>query len=93
MLSDIPQVSLTPNADRRFFFGGQGKTGNIIVTVQFVPKTVVVIKYLSIKKSSSIIYSHIYHSFPIATLCYSLLLDFDSLVFALIRCESKDKLV
>lgn len=39
--------------------------------------------YLSIYKSSSIKYAHIHHSFPIATLCYILLLDFLALAFSL----------
>ena len=42
-------------------------------------------------KSSSIIYSHIRHSSPIATFCYILLSDFLALVFALISFQGKNK--
>ena len=44
-------------------------------------------------KSSSIIYSHIRHSSPIATFCYILLSDFLALVFALISFQGKNKTV
>ena len=46
--------------------------------------------YLSIVKSSAIIYSHIRHSSPIATLFYSLLPVFPSLDFSLVRGQVKD---
>ena len=44
-------------------------------------------------KSSSIIYSHICHSSPIATFCYILLSDFLALVFALISLQGANETV
>ena len=41
----------------------------------------------------SVIYSHIHHSFPIATRFYILLPVFLTLAFALIKCRSKGKIV
>ena len=43
--------------------------------------------------SESLLYSHICHSSPIATLCYILLSDFLALEFALMSNQGKSKLV
>ena len=48
---------------------------------------------MHLKVSSKIIYSHICHSSPIATLCYILLSDFLALEFALMIVQNKENIV
>ena len=43
--------------------------------------------------SLPLIYSHIHHSFPIATLCYIVLSDFSALDFALMIVQNKGNIV
>lgn len=92
VLLQVALVPLSPEPDWLVLILRQGQEGKIIVSLQLVPQAVALIVFVLVHlKSSSIIYSHICHRLPIATLCYNFLWDFLSLAFALMSLQGKHK--